>query len=57
MMDVLCTHYHNDHSANNGKIASAGSRIFYHHALEKKINYQRTKDKAWVPKKTSGRAA
>lgn len=40
--DILCTHYHNDHSANNGKIAGPDSRIYYHHAIQKKIRYLRT---------------
>lgn len=40
--DVLCTHYHNDHSANNGRIANRDSRIYYHHAIKNKIRYLRT---------------
>lgn len=40
--DILCTHYHNDHSANNGKIARKDTRIFYHHKIKNKIDYFRT---------------
>ena len=40
--DVLCTHYHNDHSANNGQIAGKHSHIYYHYGIKKKIRYFRT---------------
>ncbi len=39
---VLCTHYHNDHTANNGTIAGRHGTIYYHHALKDKIRYLRT---------------
>ena len=39
---VLCTHYHNDHTANNGKIAGRKGTIYCHHALRGKIRYLRT---------------
>lgn len=39
---VLCTHYHNDHSANNGMVAGRNSHIYYHHRIKPKINYFRT---------------
>lgn len=40
--DVLCTHYHNDHSANNGKIAGKRSDIYYHYSIKDKIRNFRT---------------
>ncbi len=40
--DVLCTHYHNDHSANNGKIAGKTSNIYYHYSIKDKIRNFRT---------------
>lgn len=40
--DVLCTHYHNDHSANNGKIAGETTTIYYHYGIRDKIRYFRT---------------
>ena len=39
---ILCTHYHNDHIANNGRLARKGSPIIYHHNAVSKINYLRT---------------
>ncbi len=39
---VLCTHYHNDHCANNGWVARKGSKIYYHHRIRRKIRYLRT---------------
>lgn len=41
-VDILCTHYHNDHIANNGRIAKKKSRIFYHFNAAEKIRYLRT---------------
>jgi len=40
--DILCTHYHNDHSANNGQIIKKDSIIYCHPRFEDKINYLRT---------------
>lgn len=40
--DILCTHYHNDHIANNGIIAGKRSRIIYHFNAFPKIRYLRT---------------
>jgi len=40
--DILCTHYHNDHIANNGRIADKNTKIFYHYNAYKKIKYLRT---------------
>jgi len=40
--NILCTHYHNDHSANNGQIACKNSLIYYHHNIKEKIQYFRT---------------
>ena len=42
VFDILCTHYHNDHMANTGKVASQGTSVFCHHNLKKKIRYLRT---------------
>lgn len=39
---ILCTHYHNDHIANNGRLARRGSHIIYHRNAVSKINYLRT---------------
>lgn len=40
--NILCTHYHNDHIANNGRIAGKCTRIFYHFNAAGKIRYLRT---------------
>lgn len=40
--DILCTHYHNDHIANNGRIASKTTKIIYHFNAYEKIRYLRT---------------
>lgn len=39
---ILCTHYHNDHIANNGRLARKGSPIIYHGNAVSKISYLRT---------------
>lgn len=39
---VLCTHYHNDHCANNGWIGGRSSRVYYHHRVRSRIHYLRT---------------
>jgi glyoxylase-like metal-dependent hydrolase (beta-lactamase superfamily II) len=39
---ILCTHYHNDHIANNGRLSSGNSRILYHFNAAGKIPYLRT---------------
>lgn len=39
---ILCTHYHNDHIANNGRLASSGTKIIYHKNAEKKTGFLRT---------------
>ncbi|HOP63097.1 MAG TPA: MBL fold metallo-hydrolase [Spirochaetota bacterium] len=39
---ILCTHYHNDHIANNGRLARKGSPIIYHENAGSKISYLRT---------------
>ncbi len=39
---ILCTHYHNDHIANNGRLARKGSPIIYHGNAASKISYLRT---------------
>lgn len=39
---ILCTHYHNDHIANNGRLAGKNSPIIYHQNALTKINYLRT---------------
>ncbi|GAB6094556.1 hypothetical protein JCM14469_08080 [Desulfatiferula olefinivorans] len=41
-LHVLCSHYHNDHCANNGWAAGRGSRIYYHHWVRTRIHYLRT---------------
>lgn len=40
--DILCTHYHNDHIANNGKIAEKNTKIHYHFNAAEKVKYLRT---------------
>lgn len=39
---ILCTHYHNDHIANNGRLSGKGSPIIYHENAASKIAYLRT---------------
>lgn len=39
---ILCTHYHNDHIANNWFIAKKGTTILYHKKAASKIPYLRT---------------
>jgi len=39
---ILCTHYHNDHIANNGRVASPDSAIMYHFNAADKVPYLRT---------------
>lgn len=39
---ILCTHYHNDHIANNGRLARRGSPIIYHRNAASKVAYLRT---------------
>jgi len=39
---ILCTHYHNDHIANNGRVASGNSEILYHPDAADKAQYLRT---------------
>lgn len=39
---VLCTHYHNDHIANNGRVAGSVSEIMYHFKARNKVPYLRT---------------
>ena len=39
---ILCTHYHNDHIANNGRLAGADRKIIYHENAKKKVSYLRT---------------
>ena len=39
---ILCTHYHNDHISNNGRIASGDTPIIYHHRAKSKVKYLRT---------------
>jgi len=41
-LTVLCTHYHNDHIANNGKIAKKNSDIIFHNNVKNRIHYLRT---------------
>lgn len=41
-LDILCTHYHNDHIANNGRISKKNSKIIYHFNAYEKIKYLRT---------------
>ncbi len=52
--DILCTHYHNDHSANNGKIAGKKSKIYYHHGIKSKIRYFRTNGTGQVVSMANG---
>ncbi len=39
---ILCSHYHNDHIANNGRLASKKSPIIYHENAASKVRYLRT---------------
>lgn len=39
---VLCTHYHNDHIANNGRTAETDVKIIYHHLASLKTTNLRT---------------
>jgi len=39
---ILCTHYHNDHIANNGRIAYKTGEILYHPDARNKVPYLRT---------------
>lgn len=39
---ILCTHYHNDHIANNGRLAGKTSPIIYHKNASNKVPYLRT---------------
>jgi glyoxylase-like metal-dependent hydrolase (beta-lactamase superfamily II) len=39
---ILCTHYHNDHIANNGRLSSGKTKIFYHFNAAHKTPYLRT---------------
>ncbi len=39
---ILCTHYHNDHIANNGRLAGVSAPIIYHRNALKKVSYLRT---------------
>jgi len=39
---ILCTHYHNDHIANNWLIAKKNTAIIYHKNAKSKINWLRT---------------
>lgn len=39
---VLCTHYHNDHIANNGRIGNSRTPIMYHQNARGKVPYLRT---------------
>lgn len=39
---ILCTHYHNDHIANNWVIAKKNTAIIYHKNAKSKINWLRT---------------
>ncbi len=41
-VNILCTHYHNDHSANSGWIVGKGGRAYYHHRIKNRIHYLRT---------------
>ncbi len=40
--DILCTHYHNDHIANNGAVARGATRIIYHESAASKLQNLRT---------------
>ncbi len=39
---ILCTHYHNDHIANNGRLVHNSGKIFYHPNARSKIRNLRT---------------
>jgi len=39
---ILCTHYHNDHIANNGRVACKTGVILYHPNAKNKVPYLRT---------------
>ena len=39
---ILCTHYHNDHISNNGRLVTGKTRIIYHHNAKTKTGYLRT---------------
>jgi len=39
---ILCTHYHNDHVANNGRVKCKTGNIFYHPDARPKVRYLRT---------------
>lgn len=39
---ILCTHYHNDHIANNGRLAGSSAPIIYHRNALKKVSFLRT---------------
>lgn len=39
---ILCTHYHNDHIANNGRVAYKTGEILYHPNAAGKVPYLRT---------------
>ena len=39
---ILCTHYHNDHIANNGRLAKKAGEILYHPNAAAKTSYLRT---------------
>ena len=39
---VLCTHYHNDHIANNGRVGDRKTPVIYHFMARGKIRYLRT---------------
>jgi glyoxylase-like metal-dependent hydrolase (beta-lactamase superfamily II) len=39
---ILCTHYHNDHIANNGRLVYKTGEILYHPGASDKVSYLRT---------------
>ncbi len=39
---ILCTHYHNDHIANNGRLVYKTGEILYHPNAMEKVRYLRT---------------
>jgi glyoxylase-like metal-dependent hydrolase (beta-lactamase superfamily II) len=39
---VLCTHYHNDHIANNGRVGRKNTPVIYHYNAQRKIRWLRT---------------
>lgn len=39
---ILCTHYHNDHIANNGRVGSSSTPILYHYNARPKVPWLRT---------------